>query len=58
MKDLAIIVPYRDREEHLKQFIPYMKYFTQEFMDALEPLVAKEFKYGMSGEVEQEEVEE
>jgi GT2 family glycosyltransferase len=25
MKDLAIIVPYRDREEHLKQFIPYMK---------------------------------
>jgi hypothetical protein len=25
MKDLAIIVSYRDREEHLKQFIPYMK---------------------------------
>ena len=30
MKDLAIIVPYRDREEHLKQFIPYMKnYLTR-----------------------------
>jgi hypothetical protein len=30
MKNLAIIVPYRDREEHLKQFIPYMKgYLTR-----------------------------
>lgn len=30
MKDLAIIIPYRDREEHLKQFIPYMKnYLTK-----------------------------
>ena len=30
MKDLAIMVPYRDREEHLKQFIPYMKnYLTR-----------------------------
>jgi hypothetical protein len=30
MKDLAIIVPYRDREEHLKQFIPHMKnYLTK-----------------------------
>ena len=30
MKDLAIIVPYRDREEHLEQFIPYMKgYLTK-----------------------------
>jgi RecA/RadA recombinase len=34
------------------------KYFTQEFMDALEPLVAKEFKYGMGVEVEEEEVGE
>lgn len=25
MKDLAIIVPYRNREEHLKQFIPHLK---------------------------------
>ena len=22
---LAVVVPYRDREEHLKQFLPYMK---------------------------------
>ena len=34
------------------------KYFTKEFMDALEPLVAKEFKYGMGVEVEEEEVGE
>lgn len=25
MKKLAIIVPYRNREEHLKQFVPYME---------------------------------
>ncbi len=24
MKDLAIIVPYRDRESHLKQFVPHL----------------------------------
>jgi hypothetical protein len=30
VKDLAIIVPYRDREEHLKKFIPHMKnYLTR-----------------------------
>ena len=34
------------------------KYFTKEFMDALEPLVAKEFKYGMGSNEEMEEVEE
>lgn len=30
MKKLAIIVPYRDREEHLKQFVPYMENYLLE----------------------------
>ena len=34
------------------------KYFTQEFMEALEPLVAKEFKYGTGRNEAGEEVEE
>jgi hypothetical protein len=25
MKKLSVVVPYRDREEHLKQFVPYME---------------------------------
>jgi len=34
------------------------KYFTKEFMDALEPMVSREFKYGMGDKVVSEEVEE
>jgi hypothetical protein len=31
MKKLSVVVPYRDREDHLKQFIPYMeKWLTDE----------------------------
>jgi len=30
-KKLAIIVPYRDRESHLKQFIPHMKKYLKNF---------------------------
>ncbi len=30
IKRLGIIVPYRNREEHLKQFIPYMKNFLKD----------------------------
>jgi hypothetical protein len=30
-KRLAILVPYRDREVHLKQFIPYMNKFLKHF---------------------------
>ena len=34
MKKLAIIVPYRDREVHLKQFIPHLRaYFARDKMD-------------------------
>ena len=29
MKKLGIVVPYRDREEHLKEFIPHMKNFLE-----------------------------
>lgn len=29
MKRLGIVVPYRDREEHLKEFIPHMKNFLE-----------------------------
>lgn len=31
MKKLAIIVPYRDRRKHLNVFIPYMRYFMDNF---------------------------
>lgn len=34
------------------------KYFTKEFMDALEPMVAKEFKYGMGDSSESKEENE
>jgi hypothetical protein len=30
MKKLSIVVPYRDREEHLSQFLPHMKKFLSE----------------------------
>ena len=29
MKRLGIVVPYRDREKHLKEFIPHMKNFLE-----------------------------
>lgn len=33
-KSLAIVVPYRDREAHLKQFIPHLKaYFARDKLD-------------------------
>lgn len=33
MKKLSIIVPYRDREEHLKKFAPHMKMFLDNKVD-------------------------
>lgn len=30
MKKLSVVVPYRDREEHLKQFVPYMEKWLKE----------------------------
>lgn len=33
MKKLAIIVPYRDREEHLKEFVPYMENYLVDDLD-------------------------
>ena len=30
MTKLAIIVPYRDREEHLAQFVPHMEKFLSD----------------------------
>lgn len=34
MKRLAIIVPYRDREPHLRQFVPHLRnYFTRDKLD-------------------------
>jgi hypothetical protein len=33
MKKLAIIVPYRDREDHLKQFVPYMENYLLEDLE-------------------------
>jgi hypothetical protein len=34
MEKLALIVPYRDREQHLKEFVPFMeKYLAEEEID-------------------------
>ena len=33
MKKLAVIVPYRDREEHLKQFVPYMENYLADDLE-------------------------
>lgn len=34
MKRLAIVVPYRDREPHLRQFVPHLRnYFTRDKLD-------------------------
>jgi len=34
MKKLCIVVPYRDREEHLNKFIPYMEKYMETYEDA------------------------
>jgi predicted glycosyltransferase involved in capsule biosynthesis len=51
MNKLGIIVPYRDRQEHLKKFVPHMKNFLQNKVDYkiifVEQTFSKTFNRGM-----------
>ena len=51
MHKLGIIVPYRDREEHLKKFVPHIKHFLSNKIDykiiIVEQTHEKSFNRGM-----------
>jgi len=43
MEKLAVIVPYRDREEHLKEFVPYMEKTLKKEKVPFEILIVEQY---------------